>query len=65
MRIIYINGVIDTITNGLKEAFVVENKKFIYVGSTKEALQYKTKESQIVDLQQKYVTAGFNDSHMH
>ena len=65
MRIIYINGVIDTITNGLKEAFVVENKKFIYVGSTKEALQYQTKESQIVDLQQKYVTAGFNDSHMH
>ena len=65
MRTIYCNGHIYTVTKGIKEAFVVENGKFIYVGNNEEALSYKDNSSEVVDLEGKFVTAGFNDSHMH
>ena len=65
MRTIYYNGQIYTVTNGIKEALVVENGKFIYVGNNEEALSYKDNSSEVVDLEGKFVTAGFNDSHMH
>ncbi len=65
MNVIYINGVVYTVTQGVKEAFVVKDNRFIYVGSTEEALTYKQADSQIIDLDGKFVTAGFNDSHMH
>lgn len=65
MRKIYINGTVYTVTNGNAEAFVEENGKFIYVGSTEEALTYKEADSEVIDLAGKFVTAGFNDSHTH
>lgn len=65
MKSIYHNGKVFTVTHGLKEAFVVEDKKFIYVGSNEEALLYKDDNSEVIDLDGKFVTAGFNDSHMH
>lgn len=65
MKTIYVNGMIYTVTKGLAEAFVEENGKFIYVGSSKEALSYQDLESKVVDLKGQFVTAGFNDSHMH
>ncbi len=48
-----------------KQAFVVENKKFIYVGNNEEALKYKDENSKLIDLDEKFVCPGFNDSHMH
>ena len=65
MRKIYTNGNIYTGTNGNAEAFVEEEGKFIYVGNNERALSYKQEDSEIIDLQNKFVTAGFNDSHMH
>lgn len=62
MKVAYVNGVVDTITNGYCEAFVVENEQFIYVGNNAEASQLA---DQSVDLKGKFVTCGFNDSHMH
>ena len=65
MRKIYTNGNIYTVTNGNAEAFVEEEGKFIYVGNNEDALSLKQEDSEIIDLQNKFVTAGFNDSHMH
>jgi len=65
MKEIYINGNVYTVTNGKAEAFVVENEKFIYVGKNDEALKFKESDSVVIDLDNKFVTAGFNDSHMH
>lgn len=65
MRRIYFNGKIYTVTNGVQQAFVEENGKFIYVGNNDTALKYIQKDSEIIDLENRFVTAGFNDSHMH
>ncbi|MGL4912144.1 MAG: amidohydrolase [Romboutsia sp.] len=65
MKSLYYNGEVFTVKNGIKEAFVIEDKKFIYVGSNEEALLYKEDDSELIDLDGKFVTAGFNDSHMH
>lgn len=65
MRDIYINGAIYTVTQGFAEAFVVENQKFLFVGSTEEAMTYQQPDSQMIDLEGKFITAGFNDSHNH
>jgi len=65
MKTIYYNGIIDTITNGIKEAFVVEDGQFIYVGDNKTAKEFYQENDVVIDLENKYVTAGFNDSHMH
>lgn len=62
MRTIYSNGKVYT-GNGFCEAFVVEDNHFIYAGSSEEAL--KLQADQIIDLDGKFVCAGFNDSHMH
>lgn len=62
MKTAYINGRIDTITQGFCEAFVVENGRFVYCGNNQTASSIA---DQLVDLQGQFVTAGFNDSHMH
>ncbi|MCF0114006.1 MAG: amidohydrolase family protein, partial [Erysipelotrichaceae bacterium] len=62
MKTAYINGQVYTITSGFKEAFVVDNEKFSYVGNSVEASQLA---DEIVDLKGQFVTCGFNDSHMH
>lgn len=65
MNEIYVNGNIYTVTKGTVEAFVVNGNKFIYVGNNDDALKYKESDSRVIDLGNKFVTAGFNDSHMH
>ncbi len=65
MKNIYINGVVYTVTNGVVEAFVEENGVFIYVGDNAGALALQDENSAIKDLDGQFVTAGFNDSHMH
>lgn len=64
MRTIYYNGQVYT-GNQFEEAFIVENNTFKQVGSTKGILSYANKEDILIDLNQKFVCAGFNDSHMH
>ncbi len=65
MRNIYTNGNIYTVTNGFAEAFVVENGNFIYVGDNAGALALQDGDAVVRDLEGRFVTAGFNDSHLH
>lgn len=65
MKRVYINGEIYTITDGWAEAFVVEDDKFIFVGNKDEAIKIAGEDAETIDLKGAFVTAGFNDSHMH
>ena len=65
MRNIFVNGEVYTVSDGMKEAFVEENGRFIYVGDNEGALKLKEEGSIVKDLEGRFVTAGFNDSHMH
>ena len=59
MRTVYKNGTVYT-GNGFVTDFAVENGKFCFVGETDKAAA-----DEVVDLDGKFVCAGFNDSHMH
>ena len=61
MKTIYYNGQVYT-GEGMKEAFVVEDGKFVFVGSNEEALKYSGEK---INLHGKFICSGFNDSHMH
>ena len=63
MKTAYINGRVYTGDLPLQEAFIVENGKFTAVGSNAEITAQEA--GQMVDLDGKFVCAGFNDSHMH
>ena len=65
MSQIYVNGNVFTGTGAMRQAFIVDNGKFVQVGSTEDILAQKTKNDQVIDLQGKFVCAGFIDSHMH
>jgi len=65
MRTIYSGGKVYTGQLPLQEAFVVENGRFIFVGSSEEALALRQPGDNLVDLNGAFVCAGFNDSHMH
>lgn len=58
---IYHSGKVYT-QSGMQEAFVVDQGRFVYVGSNEGALQYP---GRVIDLQGRFVCAGWNDSHMH
>lgn len=68
MITIYDNGQIYTGTLPIKEAFAVEDDRFLFVGNSREVCE-KVKKSgkswEYTDLKQQFVCAGFNDSHMH
>ena len=59
----YYNASVYTGTLPLQEAFLVEDGKFLCVGSNTQILAASA-DAQI-DLQGKFICAGFNDSHMH
>lgn len=63
MKVLYKNAEVYTGELPLKEAFAVENGKFIFAGSNSEGDALGCDE--VVDLKGKFVCAGFNDSHMH
>ena len=65
MKTIYYNAQVYTGHLPLVEAFIVESDMFSFVGSTTDALALATEEDICVDLEKKFVCAGFNDSHMH
>lgn len=63
MKTLYRNGRVYTGELPLKEAFAVENGRFIFAGSNAEGAKLGCEET--VDLEGRFVCAGFNDSHMH
>lgn len=65
MKTIYYNGKIYTGELPLKSAFLVENGLYQAVGETEEILKLASDGDQLVNLNGKFVCAGFNDSHMH
>ena len=65
MRTIYHNAGVYTGTLPLQEAFIVDEDRFIFVGSSQDALAQRQENDRTVDLSGAFVCAGFNDSHMH
>lgn len=65
MKTIYYNGSVYTGELPLVAAFAVENGKFIAAGNDADVLSLRCDGDKIIDLQGKFVCAGFNDSHMH
>ena len=65
MKTIYYNGAIYTGDEELKQAFVVENGVFGFVGDSETAKNLAKQGDKLVDLDGKFVCPGFNDSHMH
>ena len=63
MTRLYRNGKVYTGELPLCEAFAVEDERFIFAGSDSDAENIKADE--VIDLEGKFVCAGFNDSHMH
>lgn len=65
MKKIFYNGRVYTGDMPLASAFVVENDMFAFAGEDAAALALADKDDELVDLDGKFVCAGFNDSHMH
>lgn len=65
MRTIYINGQVFTGDMPLQEAFVVEDGRFLLVGSSEQAREMMRPGDECVDLEGRFVMSGFIDSHMH
>lgn len=65
MRTIYYGGSVYTGSLPLAEAFAVEDGRFIFAGTNREARALAEKGGETVDLNGYFVCAGFNDSHMH
>ena len=65
MKTIFCGGKVYTGQLPLREAFAVEDDKFIFAGSNEEGLKLAGEGDTLIDLAGKFVCAGFNDSHMH
>ena len=65
MKTVYYNGRVYTGTLPLCQAFAVEDGRFVQVGSDADLLSSVSGNASAVDLQGRFVCAGFNDSHMH
>ena len=63
MKTLFYNAVVYTGQLPLQQAFVVENGRFAFVGSTQDGFSQHADTA--VDLNGAFVCAGFNDSHMH
>lgn len=65
MRTAYLGGRVYTGELPLKEAFLVEEGRFVHVGTNREVEALLQSGDQKIDLSGRFVSAGFNDSHMH
>lgn len=67
MDLILINGKIVTMDTSIPqvEAIAIRNGKFFNLGSNKEMLALKSDKTTIINLNDKMLVPGFNDSHMH
>ena len=63
MKVAYIHGQVYTGALPLAQAFMTHNGKFSAVGSNEEILAAAP--DQVIDLEGRFVCAGFIDSHMH
>jgi hypothetical protein len=61
------NGVIWTVDskNSTAQAVAIRDGKFVIVGSNKAALSLRGPQTQVIDLNGRFVTPGFNDNHVH
>lgn len=64
MKSIFYNGKVYT-GERFASALAVENGRFTAVGSDEEILAILDENSERIDLEGRFVCAGFNDSHMH
>ena len=64
---IFYNGVIKTVDDAypIVSAVCVQGGIIMHVGSDEEMLKYKTENTELIDLQGKFMMPGFIDSHMH
>ena len=64
---ILFNGKIHTIAKNTKEisAVAIKDGQFIAIGSDAEVMNYVGSNTQVIDLEQKRVVPGINDSHIH
>ena len=65
MKKVFLNGQVYTGALPLVSAFVVEDGRFTYAGGDDGARAMARAGDEIVDLNGRFVCAGFNDSHMH
>ena len=65
MKTLYTGGRIFTGALPLQEAFIVENGRFIAVGTDHDMLALCTEGDEVIPLEGRFVCPGFNDSHMH
>ena len=61
------NGLVYTVdaTNTMTEAVAIRDGKFVFVGSSKDAMKYRGKKTRVIDLKGQFVLPGFNDNHVH
>ena len=64
MKKLFYNATVYT-GNDFQEAFIVEDNRFIFVGKEKDALRLINENDEKINLNEQFVCAGFNDSHMH
>ncbi|WP_082235446.1 amidohydrolase [Halobacillus massiliensis] len=66
-RCLYIDGEVITVNrdNEIAEAMAIEGNEIIAVGSTKDILQLKNENSEVIDLNGRTLMPGFIDSHLH
>ncbi len=64
---IYFNGVIWTGHNDAPSAtaMVIDKEKFIFVGDDVEALNMALEDTELINLEGRFVTPGFIDNHVH
>ena len=65
MKRIFYNGQVYTGELPLVSAFAVEGGKFLFAGGDAQARALAEPGDELIDLQGRFVCAGFNDSHMH
>lgn len=65
MKTIFYGGNVFTGHLPLAEAFIVEDGRFIAVGTDTEILAQQVESDVLVNLEGRFVCPGFNDSHMH
>ena len=65
MKTIYYNGAVYTGALPLAEAFIEEDGRFVFAGTSRQALEHQQNGDRLVDLAGQFVCSGFNDSHMH
>ena len=61
------NGLVYTVdpTNTLTEALAIRGGKFVFVGSSKDVMRFRGKQTRVIDLKGQFVLPGFNDNHVH